>query len=431
MTNSLIGFLLMMLLMMVRVPLGLTMALIGFFGCAYYIGFNPAIAMIGQVVIETGLNYELSILPLFILMGAFILRSGISDELYEFCYAFLGHYRGGLAMATIAACGGFSAVCGSSLATVATMSKVALPPMRRKGYDDRLATGSIAAGGTLGILIPPSVILVIYGIMTETNISALFIAGVLPGLLAIFLYLLTIVIIAWWNPALGPRGDRVGWPERLRLLRKVWVVAALFIFIIGGIYFGMFTATEAGGIGSTLAFVIALARGKITLPVMKQVMADTTQTTAMVFMVLIGALIFANFINLTNLPSELSTWMQHLGIGPYGALMIVLFIYLLLGCPFDSLAMILLTVPIFFPMMMSMGFDPVWFGIIVVVITEIANISPPVGLNVFVLQATVEDVSARTVYRGVMPFLAADVVRLGVLVAFPIISLLLPSMMVK
>lgn len=431
MINALIGFLLMMVLMLVRVPLGLTMALIGFFGCAYYIGFNPSVAMIGQVVIETGMHYELSILPLFILMGAFILRSGISDELYELCYAFLGHYRGGLAMATIAACGGFSAVCGSSLATVATMSKVALPPMRRKGYDDRLAAGSIAAGGTLGILIPPSVILVIYGIMTETNISELFIAGILPGLLAILLYLLTVVVIAWWKPELGPPGERVGWPERLRLLRKVWLIAALFVFIIGGIYFGVFTATEAGGIGATLSFFIALARRRITLPVLKQVMADTTQTTAMVFMVLIGALIFANFINLTGLPAELSTWMRDLGIGAYGVLMIVLFIYLLLGCPFDSLAMILLTVPIFFPMITSFGFDPVWFGIIVVVITEIANISPPVGLNVFVLQASVKGLSTRTIYRGVMPFLAADVVRLGLLVAFPIITLLLPKMMVK
>jgi tripartite ATP-independent transporter DctM subunit len=429
MTNALVGFLVLMVLMLVRVPIALALAVVGFAGCIVYIGVDPAISMLGQIVIDTGFHYELSILPLFILMGTFIGRSGISDELYEACYAFLGHLRGGLAMATIAACAGFSAVCGSSLATVATMANVAMPPMRRKGYADSLAAGSIAAGGTLGILIPPSIIMVIYGILTETNIGALFIAGILPGILAVFLYLLAIVIVTRLNPESGPAGDRTSWRDRIASLRNVGIVIALFVFIIGGIYLGMFTATEAGGIGATVSFFICLWRRKLTFPILKEIVADTTQTTAMIFMVLIGALIFSSFINLSGVPSELTAWMQDLGLGAYGALILILVIYLILGCVFDSMAMILLTVPIFFPIMMSFGFHPVWFGVIVVVITEIAMITPPVGMNVFVLRATLHDVPTRTIFRGVLPFVAVDIIRLALLVAFPTIILLLPSMM--
>lgn len=429
MTNALVGFIVLMALMLVRVPIALAMAVVGFSGCIVYIGVNPSISLLGQIIIDTGFHYELSILPLFILMGAFISRSGISDELYETCYAFLGHLRGGLAMATIAACAGFSAVCGSSLATVATMSNVAMPPMRRKGYSDSLAAGSIAAGSTLGILIPPSIIMVIYGILTETNIGALFVAGVLPGILAVVLYLLAVQIVTRLNPEAGPSGDRTNWPERIASLRHVGIVIALFIFIIGGIYLGMFTATEAGGIGATVSFLICLWRRKLTFSILKEIVADTTQTTAMIFMVLIGALIFSSFVNLSGVPKELTAWMLDLGLGSHGVLILILAIYLLLGCVFDSMATILLTVPIFFPIITSLGFHPIWFGVIVVVVTEIAMITPPIGMNVFVLRATLKDVPTRTIFKGVLPFVAVDIVRLALLVAFPTIILLLPNMM--
>jgi tripartite ATP-independent transporter DctM subunit len=429
MTNSLIGFVILLVLMLVRVPIALALAVVGFAGCVFYIGVMPAISMTGQIIIDTGFHYELSILPLFILMGNFISHSKISDELYEACYAFLGHLRGGLAMATVAACAGFSAVCGSSLATVATMSNVAMPPMRRKGYAESLAAGSIAAGGTLGILIPPSIIMVIYGILTETNIGALFIAGILPGVLAIALYLLAVFVVTRMNPEAGPAGERTSWRGRIASLRNVGVVIALFVFIIGGIYLGMFTATEAGGIGATVSFLICVWRKRLTFAVLRRIVADTTQTTGMIFMVLIGALIFSSFVNLSGLPSELLSWMQGLGLGPYGVLLLILVIYLILGCIFDSMAMILLTVPLFFPIITSLGFHPIWFGIIVVVVTEIAMITPPVGMNVFVLRATLQDVPTRTIFKGVMPFVAVDVIRLALLVAFPAIILLLPSMM--
>lgn len=431
MTSALIGFVVLLALMMVRLPIALAMAVVGFVGCVSYIGVNPSISMIGQIVIDTGFHYELSILPLFILMGAFISRSGISDELYETCYAFLGHLRGGLAMATVAACAGFAAVCGSSLATVATMAKVAMPPMRQKGYADSLAAGSIAAGGTLGILIPPSIIMVIYGILTETNIGALFIAGILPGILAVFLYLLAVVVVTRINPAAGPVGERTSWRGRISSLRNVGIVIALFVFIIGGIYLGMFTATEAGGIGATASFFISLWRRKLTFAILKDIVAETTQTTAMIFIVLIGALIFSSFINLSGVPNELTTRMQNLGLGPYGVLLLILLAYLILGCIFDSMAMILLTVPIFFPIVTSFGFHPIWFGIIVVVVVEIAMITPPVGMNVFVLRATLQDVPTRTIFKGITPFVIADVVRLTLLVLFPAIILILPSMMSK
>lgn len=429
MTNALIGFIVLLVLMLVRVPIALALAVVGFAGCVLYIGVAPAISMTGQIIIDTGFHYELSILPLFILMGNFISRSGISDELYEACYAFLGHLRGGLAMATVAACAGFSAVCGSSLATVATMANVAMPPMRRKGYAESLAAGSIAAGGTLGILIPPSIIMVIYGILTETNIGALFIAGILPGVLAVTLYLLAVFVVTRVNPKAGPAGDRTSWSGRIASLRNVGVVIALFVFIIGGIYLGMFTATEAGGIGATVSFLICIWRRKLSFAVLRRIVADTTQTTGMIFMVLIGALIFSSFVNLSGLPSELLSWMQGLGLGPYGVLLLILVIYLILGCIFDSMAMILLTVPLFFPIITSLGFHPIWFGVVVVVVTEIAMITPPVGMNVFVLRATLQDVPTRTIFKGVMPFVAVDIIRLALLVAFPAIILLLPSMM--
>jgi len=370
-------------------------------------------------------------------MGNFVRQAGLSDELYTASYAFLGHHRGGLAMATVVACGGFSAVCGSSLATAATMSKVAMPPMRRFGYADSLAAGSIAAGGTLGILIPPSVILVIYGIMTESDIGQLFIAGILPGVLGILLYLVAVWATVTLNPAAGPPGERFEWPARWRALRDVWGVLVLFTLVIGGIYGGVFTPTEAGGIGASGAFLFALLRGRLGMRNLGMILIESVRTTAMIFTILIGALIFSNYINIAGMPTLLGEMVVSYGLPPLLVVLLIMMIYVVLGCVLESLSMILLTVPVFYPVVLGLDFgtllDPdmvlIWFGIVIVVVTEISLITPPVGLNVFVLNGMLPDVSLTTIFRGVTPFWLVDIVRLVLLIFFPTISLWLPSLM--
>jgi tripartite ATP-independent transporter DctM subunit len=375
------------------------------------------------------------VVPLFVLMGNFITRAGLSEELYAASYAFLGHRRGGLAMATIVACAGFSAVCGSSLATAATMSKVAMPSMRKYGYADTLAAGSVAAGGTLGILIPPSVILVIYGIMTETDIGLLFAAGVLPGMLGVLCYLGAVVTTTILNPDAGPPGERTDWAGRWRALWGVWGVVVLFIVVMGGIYGGIFTPTEAAGIGATGAFLFALARRTLTMRVLMDVLIESARTTAMIFTVLIGALMFSNFINIAGMPDALTEWVTGYQLHPFAVIFLILLIYLILGCVLESLSMILLTVPVFYPLILSLDFGGIlspqvvliWFGIIVVVVTEISLITPPVGLNVFVLRSVLPEISTGKIFRGVTPFWCADIVRLALIVLLPWISLFLPD----
>ncbi len=426
---SFIGFAFLLILILAKVPIPMAMAVVGFVGFGEAINYHASLAMVAQVASEEGMNYGLSVVPLFILMGNFVTQSGLSHELYKSSYAFLGHKKGGLAMSTIVACGGFSAVCGSSLATAATMSKVAMPSMRKFGYADSLATGSIAAGGTLGILIPPSVILVIYGIMTETDIGLLFAAGVLPGLLGVFCYLCAVSVATKINPAIGPRGERVGWGERFRSLKGVWGVLLLFFIVMGGIYAGVFTPTEAAGIGATGAFFFTLFRGKLTLSILKKVLVDSASTTAMIFFLLIGSMIFANFVNVVGLPDALADFVLGWDVSPFVVILILMLVYVLLGCILESMSMIVLTVPVFYPMIQALGFDLIWFGIVVVVVTEISLITPPVGLNVFVLKAVLPDVKVSTIFKGVTPFWLADIVRLTLIVTFPGISLFLARMM--
>lgn len=429
MTQTLIGFVVVFVLLFLGTPIAFGMALVGFVGFAFFMGWAPALAMVGQITYETTISDELSVLPLFILMGSFISRAGLGQELYDCANAFLGHRRGGLAMATVVACGGFAAVSGSSMATAATMSKVAMPAMRRYGYADSLAAGSIAAGGTLGILIPPSVIMVLYGIMTSTDIGKLFIAGVIPGIIGILFYMAAVAVATAINPALGPPGARSDWPQRLRALSKIWGVLLLFLIVMGGIYLGLFTPTEAAGIGSGGAFLFALARGKFSWSILFNTLVETARTSAMMFILLIGAILFSNFINVAGLPDQLSTWVQALGTAPIVVMLCILAVYLVLGCLLESLSMILLTVPIFFPIVMSLGFDPIWFGVIIVVVVEISMITPPIGLNVFVLKATLKDVPVTTIFRGVAMFIVADILRLALFVFVPSIILFLPSLM--
>jgi tripartite ATP-independent transporter DctM subunit len=328
-------------------------------------------------------------------------------------------------MATIVACGGFSAICGSSIATAATMAKVAVPPMRRYGYSEALASGSVAAGGTLGILIPPSVVLVIYGILTQQNIGKLFIAGVLPGLLAVGCYIGAIMITVRLDPASGPPAERVLMAQRLGALKNVWGVLALFTLVLGGIYGGVFTPTEAAAIGAFGAFVFAVWRRGWSLAFFRDVLVESAVTTGMLFMILIGALIFANFVNMTSMPGELIALTERFASTPLLVIAAICLIYVLLGCVLESMSMILLTVPMFYPVVAHLGFDLIWFGIVVVVVTEISLITPPVGLNVFVLRGVLPEIPTATVFRGVLPFVGADVVRLTLLVLFPAISLYL------
>lgn len=437
MTESLIGLAAVLGLVLLRMPIAFAMGLVGMVGYAYETSYHGAISIVARLIIDTSQDYGLSVVPLFILMGLFANKGGISRELYQVSNAFLGHFRGGLALATILACGGFAAISGSSLATAATMSKVAMPEMRKYGYADSLSTASIAAGGTLGILIPPSVILVIYGLLTETSIGALFIAGIVPGVMGIVFYMIAVRISVVRNPEAGPAGPRTDWRGRLAALRGVWAVVLLFGLVIGGLYGALdfwpiyltFSPTEAAGMGAMGAFLISLVRGNLTLASMREVLRDTTMTTASLFSVLIGAWIFSNFVNIAGLPEGLRNGVNGLGLSPWMVMGLIILIYLALGAVFESLSMLLLTVPIFFPLVTALGFDPVWFGIVVVVVTEISLITPPVGLNVFVLKGMVGDVSTGTIFRGVTPFWMMDIVRLALLLAIPGIALYLPSLM--
>ena len=433
MTVSLIGFACLLILILARVPIGFAMAFVGFFGFAYLNDFNwiPALSMSARRIIDTAQDYGLSVVPLFILMGNLVTRSGLSRELYKASYAFLGHLKGGLSLATVVACGAFSAICGSSLATAATMAKVSMPPMRRYGYSDALATASIAAGGTLGILIPPSVILVIYGIMTEQSIRELFAAGFSPGMLGIVLYMGAVTWTVWRDPKAGPPGERMNMQERLTAMKGVWGTIILFGVVMGGIYGGIFTPTEAAGIGAAGALIIALARRSLSFKSFYEVLTETAQTTSSLFLVVIGALIFSNFINRAGLPDHLLGFITGNELSPMTVIFIILGIYIILGCVFESLSMLLLTVPIFYPVVESLGFDLVWFGIVVVVVTEISLITPPVGLNVFVLSGVLKDVTTGTIFKGVTPFWVADIIRLLLITFIPAIALLLPELLYR
>ena len=428
MIEALIGFAGMFLLMFLRVPIAFAMGVVGFVGVGLMRSWPAAVSNTATEFVEIG-GYTLSVVPLFVLMGNFVTRAGMSRELYRAAYAFIGHWRGGLSMSTIAACAGFGAICGSSLATAATMARVAMPEMRRFKYHDSFAAGSIAAGGTLGILIPPSVIMVIYGIMTSTSIGALFAAGFIPGLLALSLYLAAAGIVTSRNPELGPRGERTSWPDRWLALRDVWAVLTLFIVVIGGMYGGWFTPTEGAGVGAFGGFIFAWARRTLTWKILWEILVESAQTTAMLFTIVIGASIFSSFVNFTTLPTDLQTFVTQFQISPIMVIIVICMIYVVLGCAMESLSMMLLTVPIFFPLIQSMGFDSVWFGILIVCVIEISLITPPVGMNVFVLSSVLPDVPTGQIWKGVTPFIVADLVRLAILIAFPVITLILPQLL--
>jgi tripartite ATP-independent transporter DctM subunit len=429
MTEALIGFGAVFLLALMRLPLAFAMGLVGFLGLGLMRGWPATAASASQVVYETGFAYTLSVIPLFILMGNFVARARLAQELFRAAYAFIGHVRGGLAHATVLACAGFGAICGSSIATAATMSKVAYPSMKKLGYADYLSTGVIAAGGTLGIMIPPSTILVIYGIVTETHIGKLFAAGLLPGLACALMMMGAVAWITWRDPAAGPAGERTNWPQRLRAVRDIWGVALLVVIVLGGIYGGVFTATEGAGIGASGAFLFALARRALTWRVLFDVLVESARTTAMLFTILIAAMIFSSFINFTTMPGDLKDWLLQLGLPPLAIVAAMMLIYVLLGTIMEELSMVLLTIPVFFPIVTQLGFDPVWFGVLIVLVVQIGLISPPVGMNLFVLNALLKTVPLAQIFRGVWMFVAALVVTLALVLEIQPLALWLPGFM--
>jgi C4-dicarboxylate transporter, DctM subunit len=420
---------LLFLLLAAGMPIGFAMGLSAFVGTLLLIDSQAALALLGQTAYDTAVTYNLSVVPMFVLMGYIAGGAGLSEQLYRACNAWLGHRRGGLALATIGGCGAFAAICGSSIATAATMAQIALPEMRRYDYDDRLATGAVAAGGTIGILIPPSIIMVIYGLLTETSISKLFLAGFLPGLLTVAGFMLTIAVMTRINPRLGPPAAPATSREKLMALRSVWGPAALFLLVIGGLYLGVFSPTEAASIGAVGAFVLGIINRGFDREALGQALLDTVKTTAMIFTILIGAILFNNFLILASMPTLVSDWIGGLPLGKTAILLVIIGMYFVLGCLLDSLAMILLTIPIVFPIVSALGYDPVWFGIIIVMVVELGLITPPIGMNVFVIKGIARDVPLETIFRGVMPFIVAQVILILILIAFPEIALWLPSTM--
>lgn len=434
---ALIGIVILLVMLFLGVPLGMGLMTVGYFGFAFVHphGFAAANSVAGQQILELALNFQFSVLPLFILMGVFVARAQLSDDLYEASNSWLGHFRGGLAMATVAACGGFAAVSGSSAATAATMAKVAVPSMRKYGYGDSLSAGTVAAGGTMGILIPPSGALIIYGLLTEEDIAKLFVAGIIPGLITVGAYIAVIKIVTAIWPQIGPPGDRASWAHRLKSLYKVWGVLFLFFLIMGGIFFGVFTSTEAGGIGAAGALLFAIIRKRMSLKVFYESLVEGAMTTAMIFTVAFGALILNQFINMSGMPQSVLNLINNLDATPLQVVLVIMVFYVLLGMFIEGVAMIFLTVPIFVPVIMGLdfGFSDVliWWGIVLVMVVEISLITPPIGLNVFILKSMLPEVSLTKIFKGIAPFFCADLFRLAIVVVFPAVALWLPTIMYK
>jgi C4-dicarboxylate transporter DctM subunit len=423
-----IGIIVLIVLLFSKMPIGVGMAIVGFVGFGAVVTFQPALGVLKTVPFTTFSEQSLSVIPLFLLMGAFAFHSGMSEDLFNAVYKWLGHFRGGVAMATIVACACFAAISGSSLATAATLGAIALPEMKKYKYDDGLATGAVAAGGSVGILIPPSVILILYGIITEQSIGKLFLAGIVPGVMEAVFYIFTIAYLTYFKPHHGPRGPKTTFREKLASLKKIWEVVLLFVVVIGGIYKGVFTPTEAAGIGAFGTFFFSLVRRKLNWSNFCQSLSSTVETTGMLFLVILGAMIFGYFLSVTRLPMDFAAIVSDLPVNRYVVLTLILVIVLLLGCIMDSMAIVLLTIPVFYPLVQQLDFNAIWFGILVVRVTEMGLITPPVGLNVFIIKG-ISGVSIGTIFRGVIPHLIADLLQVITLVIFPQFALFLPGLM--
>ncbi len=428
------GIIIMILMFLTRMPVAFVMASVGFVGFSCMISPDAGLVLLSRNVYETFDSYDLTTIPLFILMGQLGFNSGISKRLYDAGYKFMGSVRGGLAMATVTACTAFGAVCGSSPATAATMATVGLPEMKRYGYDDELATGSVASGGGIGMIMPPSVVLIIYGILTEQSIGALFVAGIFPALLVTFLFILCIYIRCRISPEQGPPGERFSWPEKLKALLGLGETLVVFTLVIGGIFIGLFTPTEAAAIGAFGILIIAIVRRQISWQGFVKSLMETLRTSCMVLMLIAGAVIFGKFLAVTRIPFEIAGWVAGLEMSPVLVMGVIIGIYFIGGCFMDALAFVTLTVPIFFPVVMELGFDPIWFGIIIVMVTEMGVITPPVGINVYVVYGVAknvlkEEIPLEKIFKGIFPFLLAVILGVIILIMFPSIILFLPNLM--
>ncbi|MGM0428437.1 MAG: TRAP transporter large permease [Thermodesulfobacteriota bacterium] len=423
-----IGIAILIILLFSNMPVGFVMGFVGFLGFSYVVNVEAGLALLARDVWDVFSSYGLTVIPLFVFMGQIAFHAGISRRLYDSAYVFLGHRRGGLAMATVGACAGFSAISGSTNATAATMATVTLPEMKRYNYDMGLATGTVAAAGSLGILIPPSVVFIVYGILTEQSIGKLFAAGILPGILLASLFLLVIHLRVRKNPSLAPPGPRTTWLQRIRSFSGVAETLVIFALVMGGLFFGIFTPTEAAATGAFLTLLLSLIRGQLSWNGFIQSLADTTRISCMVMIIVTGAVIFGHFMAITRVPFDLAAWVTGLPLPRFAIMMVIILLYLCGGCFMDALAMVMLTVPIFFPVAQALGFDPIWFGVVIVLITEMGVITPPVGVNVYVVSGVAKDVPLETIFKGVLPMLLALVICNLMLLIFPQIALFLPSL---
>jgi C4-dicarboxylate transporter, DctM subunit len=424
-----LAIILMIVFLLAGMPVAISMGFVGLLGFMYLTGFQAGLGLITGLVYNTFADYGLSVIPLFVVMGSFFFYSNISKDIYDTVHDWIGHLRGGLAMATVGACAGFGAICGSSIACALAMGTVAIPEMKRYKYSASLATGCVAAGGTIGSMIPPSVAFIVYGIITEQSIGKLFLAGIIPGIMQALLFIVTILIMCRINPNVGPAGPSTTFARKMSSLKNVWVVLLLFLVVIGGLYFGIFSPTEAAGVGAFGALLFSLLKRRMSWKGIKDSLTDAGKTTAMLFTILIGAYILNYFFAVSRLPSELATIISNMEVNRYLILVLILFIYLVLGCVMDTMSMTLLTVPIFYPLVTALGFDPIWFGVMVVWMCEMGMITPPVGLNVFVIKGVAKDVPMSTIFNGVVPFVIADVVGVALLILIPAQATFLPNLM--
>jgi len=427
-TTGIVGIGLLLFLFLLRMPVAFAMAFTGLVGFAYLSSIESALAILAQDIFETLSSYPLSVIPMFILMGSFAFASGISRRLYIASYTWVGQLRGGLTVATVLACSGFAAICGSTAATAATMGKISLPEMKKYGYDDVLATGTVAAAGTLGILIPPSTVLIVYGILTEESIGKLFVAGILPGALLSLFFVATVILLCTRNPKLGPSGPATTWQQKLFATTGIIEAIVLFMLTIGGLFLGWFSPTQAGAIGAFGAFLIGVIRGQLNLKNTFEAVKDGLRTACMVLFIITGATVFGHFLAISNIPFVLADWVGGLPIPPMAVMAVIIFIYFIGGFFMDSMALIVVTIPIFFPVVMNLGFDPIWFGVIIVLVGEMGVITPPVGVNVFVIKGIAPDVPLHVIFRGILPFLVALIVLTMLVTIFPIIATFLPSL---
>jgi C4-dicarboxylate transporter, DctM subunit len=429
---GLIGIGFMLLLVFLGTPVGIAMLLVGFIGFSHVVSMGAALSSLAQVTNEMSSNYGLTVIPLFMVMGALALKAGIGDRLFRAAHISFGNFPGGLAVATIAACAGFAAICGSSPATAATLGNVSIPEMLKYKYKPVLATGCVAAGGTLGILIPPSVGFIVYGIITEQSIIKLFSAGILPGILLAVLFIITIIIWCLFDKDLAPAsGTKTTLREKAKaLVTGLWETLALFILIMGGLFIGVFSPTEAAGVGACATLILGLIRKKLSWDAFWSSLEESLKTSAMIFLVIIGAMVFSRFLTVTQVPSSLSTWVESMHLTPLFTLICIVCVYMVLGCIIDVVGMVLITVPIFFPLMVNMGFDPIWFGVLVVLVCEMGLISPPVGMNVYVIYGITDfKIPLQTIFKGILPFFIAMLVCIAILTAFKEIALFLPGLL--